>query len=807
MSSRDRRFLAHLGKGSESQELKDHLVAVSRLASIHSRSVGVPAAGALIGLVHDLGKYSSAFQAYLSRMSVSQDTEEHDVARGQVDHSTAGAQYIWNRLQAKGKLDAIVREILALCVASHHSGLIDCVSPDGTENLSRRIAKSDASSHLKEVIQNQDARIAAAAADLIENPRFVGEIAGIIRQIAVSNPNDSLCRFQVGLLTRFLFSCLIDADRTDTANFANPAAASLRQDGKYSSWAALADHLEERLEKFADSNAIDRWRRKVSEDCLLAASRPRGTYTLTVPTGGGKTLASLRFALHHARIHGMERVIYISPYTSIIDQNAEVVRSILEPAGTDTATVVLEHHSNLTPVEQTWRSKVLSENWDAPVVFTTAVQFLEALFGSGTRAVRRMHRMTNAVLVFDEIQTLPIRCVHLFNNAINFLREQCGSSVLLCTATQPLLARVDAGKGAVRLSDNPDLIADIPSLFGALRRTLIHDCRKPGGWGHAEAAIFAIQEAERTGSCLVVVNTKSEARSMYKECRAVSRLPVVHLSTNMCPAHRLRRLRTIQSRLRRKADVICVSTQLIEAGVDISFGSAIRALAGLDSIAQTAGRCNRHGGDALGHVHVINLTGDLPVTLADIRIAQQSAQRVMDECAKTSGDRIIDLSAPELIERYFQYYFFNRRKDMDYPVGPDVAERDDTLLRMLADNGLAVKPPLQNYMTQAFMTAAKAFEPIATKTQGVIVPYTSAGKAVINELCASHEPHRQFSLLRRAQPFTVNVFANVLRRLHREGALHEVQPGVGILYLDHKYYSNEFGLNEEGTEAMEATFA
>jgi len=415
--------------------------------------------------------------------------------------------------------------------------------------------------------------------------------------------------------------------------------------------------------------------------------------------------------------------------------------------------------------------------------------------------------MANAVLVFDEIQTLPIRCVHLFNNAINFLREQSGSSVLLCTATQPLLANVDASKGAVRLSENPDLIPGIHSLFAALRRTVVHDRRKPGGWSHTEAAKLAIEKAERAGSCLFVVNTKGEARSIYKECREASRLPVVHLSTSMCPAHRLRKLKTIQSRLRRKAEVICVSTQLIEAGVDISFGSAIRALAGLDSIAQTAGRCNRHGNEVLGHVHVINLTGDLPATLADIRVAQQSAQRVLDEYAATSGDRIVDLSAPALIERYFKYYFFNRRNDMDYPVGPDVAERDDTLLRMLSDNRLAVKPPLRIYMNQAFMTAAKAFEPTAAKTQGVIVPYTSAGKAVINELCAAHEPDRQFLLMRRAQRFTVNVFPNVLRRLKRDGALHEVQPGAGVLYLDPKYYSSEFGLNEQGTEALEATFA
>ena len=192
----------------------------------------------------------------------------------------------------------------------------------------------------------------------------------------------------------------------------------------------MASLLDRHLERFVGETLIDLFRRQVSRDCFAAAERPRGIYTLTVPTGGGKTLASLRFALHHAARWGMDRIIYVSPYTSIIDQNAEAVREILEPEGTPFGSMVLEHHSNLTPIEQTWRSKILSENWDAPIVFTTAVQVLEALFGRGTRGVRRMHRMANAILIFDEIQTLPVRCVHLFNNAMNFLAERCGSTVV-----------------------------------------------------------------------------------------------------------------------------------------------------------------------------------------------------------------------------------------------------------------------------------------------------------------------------------------------------------------------------------------
>ena len=474
----------------------------------------------------------------------------------------------------------------------------------------------------------------------------------------------------------------------------------------------------------------------------------------------------------------MDRIIYVSPYTSIIDQNAEVVRSILEPAGTEFASVLLEHHSNLTPVKETWRSKVLSENWDAPVVFTTAVQVLEALFGSGTRAVRRLHQMANAVLVFDEIQTLPVRCVHLFNNAINFLVEQCGSSVVLCTATQPLLHQVDASKGALRLGDAAEIMPDVAELFNKIRRHAIYDRRKPGAWEHKEAAQFAVAETRRAGSCLVVVNTKAEALSVFKECRAVvSDDSVFHLSTSMCPAHRMRILDDVKRRINAGTPAICISTQLIEAGVDISFGAAIRALAGLDSVAQVAGRCNRHGESEMGHVHVINLRGELPKALREIRAAQDAAQRVLDENAATGEGRTVDLSDPKLIARYFWYYFFERRKEMDYPVGPERAERDDTLLNMLSENKFAVgscmpRPPV--YLRQAFMTAAKAFEAIDANTRGVVVPYESEGKAVIAELCAAYELARQFGLLKRAQRFTVNVFPKLLEKLQQAGAVNEL---------------------------------
>jgi CRISPR-associated endonuclease/helicase Cas3 len=797
-------FIAHL-EGNREQLLRDHLFAVSEGSRRNSDKIGIGAAGAAIGLLHDFGKYSRAFQEYLRRISLNEDTEQQDPERGKIDHSTAGAQTIWRTLKQKGKLEGAVGEILAICVASHHSGLIDCIAPSGIDNLSRRMKKPDPESHFDEAHSAADQSVTETYARCLHDPKLVGSVRDIVMRICQADRNRCIQQFKIGLVVRFLFSCLIDADRTDTADFSNGKVASLRQHGRYAEWSVLVGLLEAELKRFSGSSPIEELRRQVSESSLAASARPTGTYLLTVPTGGGKTLASLRFALHHAEKWNMDRVIYVSPYTSIIDQNAKVVRDILEPAGIEFASVVLEHHSNLTPLHQTWKSKILSENWDAPVVFTTAVQLLESLFGSGTRAVRRMHQMARSVLIFDETQTVPIRCVHLLNNALNFLVEQCGSTVVLCTATQPLLHEVDLAKGAIRLGEHAEIMQNVPALFAQIRRYETHDRRKPGGWEHGEAADMAIGETRRAGSCLVVVNTKREALSIFNECRTRGTgLAVSHLSTSMCPAHRLKILDDVKERLKQGAPTICVSTQLIEAGVDISFGSAIRALAGIDSIAQAAGRCNRHGGADVGRVHVINLAR-LPKALREIRLAQEAAERVLDENAGSGESRTIDLADPKLIALYFRYYFFDRKNDMDYPVGPDKAERNDTLLNMLAENKFAVSgrpvpPPVS--LRQAFQKAADAFEAIDASTRGVIVPYTPEGKALIGELCAAFDLSKQFKLLKRAQQFTVNVFPHILNELQRTHAVHEVQEGTGILHLDERWYSNDFGLNIEGTEAM-----
>lgn len=830
------RFVAHVRGDGKIQSLESHLRNVSTLTERLAAKFGLGSHGALVGLLHDLGKYSAAFQAYIQSATglLNQDEDEEFVdaagLRGKIDHSTSGAQWIWLELAKQGDVGRVVGQVLALCVASHHSGLIDCLAlSDGkpAEDLfTKRINKATAKTYLAEVLGKADSALIDAARALVVRPEMTVALRGWIGKILAQVPGDTpqqkaespIFQQQLGLLVRSLFSCLIDADRMDTADFEHPGSARRRQHGKYAAWDMLIQRLESHLSAFTPRHPIDAIRQGISDYCLQGAARQKGIYTLTVPTGGGKTLASLRFALHHARQQGMDRIVYVIPFTSIIDQNAQVVREILEPDGVEAGSVVLEHHSNLTPQEQAWRGKILSENWDAPVVYTTSVQLLEALFGGGTRGARRMHQLANAVLIFDEVQSLPVKCVHLFNNAMNYLADFCGTTVVLCTATQPLLDRVDARKGAVRVPPGHELMPNVTQLFDDLQRVSVVNRRKPGGWSRQDIAALAFEQIQASGSCLVIVNTKAAAQAIYRLCRDSEVAQVFHLSTNMCPAHRKSILQAVRARLDQVPSLptLCVSTQLIEAGVDVDFGSVIRFTAGLDSIAQAAGRCNRNGRAKQGLVHIVNPRAEdenLDM-LPDIQIGRSMAERVLADYETSPAKFGNSCIGPQAMAWYYENYFFARAREMDYPVSTKQIGHDDTLLNLLSGNDVAVAEYCRNtrrapaiYLRQAFMSAAKAFKVIDAPTQGVIVPYGGDGKELINDLCAAYLPDKEFELLRQAQQFSVNVFPNVLQKLSETGVVREIREGTGILYLtDLRYYSTQFGLSETPEGNMELLY-
>jgi CRISPR-associated endonuclease/helicase Cas3 len=615
---------------------------------------------------------------------------------------------------------------------------------------------------------------------------------------------------------------LLDADRLNTANFEKPKAAEFRTTGCTPKWHEFAKRLDQHIGKFEVRNPIDETRNRISQECLEAASRPECLFTLTVPTGGGKTLASLRFALHRAAQSTnpvIERIIFVLPYTSIIDQNAREVRRML---GDDN---VLEHHSNLVPDVDNWRNRVLSENWDSPVIFTTSVQLLDALFAQSTGATRRMHQLVNSILIFDEIQTLPVKTIHIFNNAINFLTSICNTTVVLCTATQPLLGRVDSSKGVLPITAENEIVRDKRRLFHDLKRTEIIDKCRLEKWNHDEIKTFAIEQLALHQSLLIVCNTKDSARRMFAKLHESSDALIVHLSTSMCPAHRRNKIDEIKACLHPDAGkpIVCVSTQLIEAGVDLDFGCVIRSLAGMDSITQAGGRCNRHGNRTIGYVYILNFSEEiLGSGLSEISTAQEITARILGEFKAKPARFHHDLLSEETMQQFYEYYFFRRAKEMTYPLkagkgNPPVAQ-DTNILDLLTMNPASLesakreglKEALALPLKQAFSTAAQAFQVIDAPTRGILVPYGEEGRKLIGDMAAAFANEKcplneQIPLLKKAQHFTVNVFPNMIDKLHKVLAIREIQPNSQIYYLDERHYHADLGVTHEALSELHFT--
>ena len=851
-------FIAHVRQTDKCpQSVQTHLIETSELAKIFARKLNLEPVGELLGLMHDFGKYSRKFQKYIhdetSLFNPDLDDEESTPNGSKVDHSTAGAQWVYRELRKSDKsnkhgdeikdkgIGELCGQILGLCIASHHGeGLIDCLDGEGNPKWIERFNKTDELTHLAECEQNADEVVQQKARELA-GENLIRSLRNAVKLIlSDSTVNDKIKEFYLGCLTRFLFSCLIDADRINSSDFEREAQKKVRRLSEKPDWQSAIDKLEGKLAGFENRYPIDEIRRKISDDCLKRASDSQGIYTLTVPTGGGKTLASLRYALHHAKKHHLDRIIYIIPYTSIIDQNAEEVRKIycLDLKEDDNGEFhscrecsecekwVLEHHSNLEPEKQSWQDKLLSENWDKPIVFTTMVQFLDAWFGGGTRGARHIHPMTNAVLIFDEIQTLPVKCVHLFCNVLNWLTAFGKSTAVLCTATQPLLGESGlqnfpegkresiAARGLLKQPAHAEIMGtdeQREELYKKLSRVEIRFNEKSGGWNVDEAGAFLLEQFQTTPSCLFIVNTKKWAQELYQYCQRQN-MPsesLFHLSTNQCAAHRKAIFDTIKARLKNKEPVICISTQLIEAGVDISMACVIRALSGLDSIAQAAGRCNRHGEKkSKGQVWVLNLQEqDFTRILPDIQAGKTHAERVFRDFAGQ------DILQPEAMKRYFEYYFYNRSNEMVYPINEKA--KNDGLLHWLSDNcfnrgakfsGYLKNDILRNrdlypLLMQSFKSAGRIFQVIDAPTHAVIVPY-GEGAELIAKLCGEWDPKEMYDAKKKAQRYSVNVFPNVWDKLQKENALYETIEGSGIYYLDERYYNDEFGLSLDETSEM-----
>lgn len=782
----------------EEQSVREHLFNVSTLSKEYGSKISLGATGELIGILHDIGKGTKKFDSYIRYSSKHPDDKS---LKGTINHSTAGAKFIYDVFyNTADQYQRFTAQIISLAICSHHGGLIDCLDLKGIDKFSDRMNPD------KDIFYDEALNYFKGECLEIERikelfNKATEEIKAVFVKINKIDSSAKFGRFAAGMLEKYLFSCVIDADRYDTYTFMEGKEQNLNID-RLVLWNELSDLLETKLKSYPKETKIDLLRKEVSLSCKNFAVNKPGIYQLSVPTGGGKTLSSLRYALAHAKEFKKDRIFYIIPFTTIIDQNAKEIKDILGHED-----MILEHHSNLVidyskdNDEELEEYKLLTERWDSPIILTTMVQFLDTLFSGGTQCGRRIHNLANSVIIFDEIQAIPIKCINMFNSAMNFLSSICNTTVILCTATQPLLEETEM---PIKLSENPNIISDVNEKFQQFKRVNLVDKMVVGGYNANSLKNFILEKMDQVESLLVILNTKNSAKEVFKELLAANKeLPkekqyiIFHLSTNMCPSHRVKILKAMREKLRHE-QVICISTQLIEAGVNISFGCVLRSLAGLDNIAQAAGRCNRHGErEDCSEVYIVNIEGENVSKLVDIKAGQQCTERVLRDFEENPDMFDKDLLSQKAMERYYKYYFYERRNQMNYTLSKE--NSDKSMYDILSGNNAAdneynsrngCKSKLM--LKQAFKTAGNEFQVIDQNTTGIIVPY-GEGEEIITLINGDCSLSQLKQYLKRAQQFSVNLFEQDRRKLEEKGALIGLKNNA-VIALRKEFYWDDIGV-------------
>jgi CRISPR-associated endonuclease/helicase Cas3 len=713
-------FAAHLRENGMIQSVKKHLEGAATLAKKFGSSFGSGDYAYLCGMLHDIGKYSDKFQKRIY--------EGGKI----VDHSTAGAKTAVNQYGTVGRL-------LAYCIAGHHAGLPDGGGPVDTSDeatLCGRLKKEvEPFEKFKEEI---DLNLPTKIPPLPIRPLKKG--------------------FSTSFYVRMLFSCLVDADFLDTEIFMSTSGIK-RDVGE--SIEALNVKLDAHLEEFKNPlNDINRKRSEILNCCIEKSSWKKWLYALTVPTGGGKTLSSLAFALKHAKKHKMDRVIYVIPYTSIIEQNADVFKDVLGQEN------VLEHHSNFSyddTNEMLIRQRLATENWDMPVIVTTTVQFFESLFANKTSKCRKLHNMANSVIVFDEAQMLPndylLPCV----NAISELVYNYGCTVVLCSATQPALGSFWP-KELVPL----ELCDHANELFAFFKRT---EFVSAGELQDTELAKRLNAEKQ----VLCVVNTRKQAQNVY---RLLKKKGSYHLSTLMYPLHRTEILKEIKNRLKKHLPCHVVSTSLIEAGVDVDFPVVYRADAGLDSEIQAAGRCNREGRRKISPVYIFRPSEEYRRQMPD-------TLKRPAEIARSVASRFDDIASPEAIDAYFSDLYAAEGQRLD---GHGIIE--------------SLEDGFEKGLSFPFAQIASEFRLIENATYAVVIPDNDIAAGLVRRL-KNGEYNRQ--LLRNIQQYSVNIYPYSYKALHDSGYIEPLGDDFAVL-INLEKYSRKTGL-DVGSETGRGIFA
>lgn len=775
-------MLAHIkreGDNVEYQTVQQHSINVAKYCEEILSSVGLGKTGYLSGLLHDMGKCKKEFQEYLY--------PGNGGIKGSVIHTFQGLRYCIEKIDFNDPYNQFSKEIIAYAIGAHH-GLFDIFNEDGKCGIDYRCEKKDIAYDECKINFEKQVFCEEEIDKLFEiSEKEVKDIFDKIHKLS-KDSRDELY-FYFSLLCREILSAVIYGDHRDTAEF-DRGKKKYHIKTDLSIWQEISNSIENKISKFDSSSEINKARKWISNKCKENAKLPNGIYKLNVPTGGGKTLSVLRYAVNHAKQYDADRIILVSPLLSILDQNAKVIR---DAVGNDD--YILEHHSNVirdtNDIEIDTRLEDLKEKWDVPIVITTFVQLLNTMLASGSSNIKRFNALSNSVIVIDEIQSLPSKVTSMFNLTLNFLAKICDATIVLCSATQPTLEDVNHKLcGPIN-----DLVPYDEDIWKAFERTKLIDA---GCKDEEELTSFILENLEAKKSLLLICNTKKEAERFFRlvQDETSDETIVYHLSASMCQQHRKDVVESLKKDLKTGKKVVMISTQVIEAGVDVSFSTVIRITAGIDNIVQAAGRCNRnHELNGLSEVFIVNLKGEKLGSLEDIRIAQNSTLALLSDFKKNAQKYHSKLDSIEAIHKYYSNYFGDKdwKSELDYPRG---LEKTGTLFDLLAANNQyateKVKSKENWVLHQAFKTAGSEFKVFDENTIDVIVPYMD-GKEIIKKIRDNHSLEEVKELIDQTKLYCVSLYENQFRLLSNQNAIYSFNDYLFVLE-DERFYDENLGV-------------
>ena len=776
------------------QTVEEHCRGVAEIAAELLSDIGLEKTAYLAGMVHDLGKFSENFKNYIEKAA---DGEK--VQRGSVNHTFAGVRFLLEKHsdeQLSGFSD-IVLEILAYAVGAHH-GLFDCVDDNNNNGFTKRIQKEGidylnaAQEFLKICCSEQDIEDLLKQSEKEFLPVF-NEIEKLADNADAKIQNTQIT-FYIGFLARLILSAIIEADRSDTSQFMNGYSEKTVKNIS-EIWINCIKNVEQKLSTMPLDKPINETRAQISALCAEAGNLESGIYRLNLPTGAGKTLTSLRYALHHALKHNKKRIIFTMPLLSIIEQNAGIIHDYI-----GNEELILEHHSNIVETDENDeldKRELLVESWDVPIIITTMVQLLNTLFAGKTANIRRMQALCNSIIVIDEVQTVPDKMLSLFNLALNFLAKICNATIILCSATQPCFEKTMYPLDK-SVKDLITLTKEQETVFKRVR------LEYKGEMDCEELADFAAGILEENNSLLLVCNTKNEAAVMFNLlCSKIKDVKAFHISAGMCTAHRKETIKEMQEALENKQQkVLCVSTQVIEAGVDVSFARVIRLLAGMDNIVQATGRENRNREfDGLAPGYIVRLKGEVLKGLSEIEAAKNAAANLLVKYKNSPKIYDNDLMSEKAINEYYECLYGNVNDGYhDFYI----ESVRDSILNLMSCNGNVDSEKIPEYnkyfMHQALKTAGGLFTVFDESSIDIIVPY-DRGTEIIQEVFAvgDKDYEKLKSILKEAKLYTVSLFKYQKIKLEEQGALIFV-PSAGVYILQDGYYDELTGLNLNQSE-------